>query len=292
MNRLGYLIGEGFRSIFKHGFMSFATVAIIMACLLIMGSMTLVSLNIDALIDALEDQNEVVAFVDEEMSDEAAQNLGTTIRSLDNIQSAEYVSRYEAMQNFMGNYDAGLMEGIDYTVFRNRYVLQLIDIADMAGTKQMLESLPGIVKVNAHLDYADSFVRIRNIVTVVSFVLIGILFLISLFIMNNTIKLATVSRKEEIAIMKMVGASNAFIRLPFVIEGLILGITGSLLAFVAQWGVYNVLCRKLTESFADGYLTFVSFNSVSVYMLCLFAGIGVVIGVMGGTNAIRNYLKV
>lgn len=292
MNRLGYLISEGFRSIFKHGFMSFATVAIIMACLIIMGSMTLVSLNIDALIDTLEDQNEVVAFVDETLADEAAQNLAPTIQSLDNIQSVRYVSRYDAMQNFMGNYDSGLMEGIDYTVFRNRYVIQLTDIARMSETKQMLESLPAIAKVNAHLDYAESFVRIRNIVTVVSFALIGILFLISLFIMNNTIKLATVSRKDEIAIMKMVGASNSFIRLPFVIEGLILGVTGSLLAFVSQWGIYNVLCRKLTESFSDGYLSFVSFNSVSQYMLTLFVALGVAIGVLGGVNAIRNYLRV
>lgn len=292
MSRLGYLFGEGFRGIFKHGFMSFATVAIIMACLIIMGSMMLLSLNIDALIDDLENQNEVVAFVDEELTDEAAQNLGISILALDNISAADFVSREEAMTNFMGNYDNGLMEGIDSTVFRNRYVLQLVDIASMADTKVQLENITGIAKVNAHLDYAESFVKVRNIVTVVSFVLIGILALVSLFIMNNTIKLATFSRKEEIAIMKMVGASNSFIRLPFIIEGLILGITGSLLAFVAQWGVYNLLCTKLADSFAEGYMNFVPFDSVSTYMLTLFVGLGVVIGALGGVNAIRNYLKV
>lgn len=292
MSRFVYLISEGFRGIFKHGFMSFATVAIIMACLIIMGSMTLVSLNIDALIDDLENQNEVVAFVDEDLTDEAASNLAPTISGLGNIASARFVSRYEAMDNFMGNYDSALMEGIDSDVFRNRYVIQLMDIAGMAETKTNLENLPGIAKVNAHLDYAESFVKVRNIVSVVSFVLIGILFLISLFIMNNTIKIATFSRKEEIAIMKMVGASNAFIRLPFVIEGLILGITGALLAFVAQWGVYNSLCTRLAESFSDGYLSFVPFGSVSNYMLVMFLAIGVAIGALGGVNAIRKYLKV
>ena len=292
MNRLGYLFGEGFRGIFKHGFMSFATVAIIMACLIIMGSMTLVSLNIDALIDELENQNEVVAFIDEDLTDEAAQSIGATLSGLNNIASAKYVSRQDAMQNFMGNYDSGLMEGIDSGVFRNRFVLQLVDIALMAQTKADLENLPGIAKVNAHLDYAESFVKVRNIVTVVSFVLIGILFLISLFIMNNTIKLATFSRKEEISIMRMVGASNAFIRLPFIIEGLILGVTGSLLAFVAQWGIYDSLCAKLSESFAQGYMNFVRFGSVSIYMLSLFLILGVAIGALGGVNAIRNYLKV
>lgn len=292
MSRLGYLFSEGFRGIFKHGFMSFATVAIIMACLIIMGSMTLVSLNIDALIDDLENQNEVVAFVDEELTDEAARNIGGSITGLDNITSAKFVSREEAMNTFMGNYDSALMEGVDVSVFRNRYVLQLVDIARMAETKTDLENLPGITKVNAHLDYADSFVKVRNIVTAVSFVLIGILFLVSLFIMNNTIKLATFSRKEEIGIMKMVGASNSFIRLPFIIEGLILGVTGALLAFVAQWGVYNLLCRKLAESFAEGYMNFVPFGSVSTYMLTFFVALGVLIGALGGVNAIRNYLKV
>ena len=292
MSRLGYLFSEGFRGIFKHGFMSFATVAIIMACLIIMGSMTLVSLNIDALIDELENQNEVVAFIDEELTDEAARNIGGSITGLDNISSAKFVSREEAMKTFMGNYDSGLMEGVDVSVFRNRYVLQLVDIARMAETKTALENVPGITKVNAHLDYADSFVKVRNIVTAVSFVLIGILFLVSLFIMNNTIKLATFSRKEEIGIMKMVGASNTFIRLPFVIEGLILGIFGSLLAFLAEWGIYNGLMNKLNESFNLSFLNIVPFSQVQRPVLMFFVAIGVLVGAFGGVNAIRNYLKV
>ena len=292
MNKLGYLFAEGFRNIFKHGFMSFATIAIIVACLIIMGSMMLLSLNVDSLITTLEDQNEVVAFVDESFSDEAAENLLAAVKNLDNISYAKFVNRSEAMENFMGNYDSSLMEGIDASVFRNRFVIQLTDIASMAKTKADLESISGIVKVNAHLDYADSFVKVRNIVTVVSFVLIGILFLVSLFIKNNTIKLATLGRKEEIAIMRMVGASNSFIKFPFVIEGLILGITGSLLAFVAQWGVYNLLCTRLSESFANGYLNFIRFDTVKINLLALFLAVGVVIGALGGVNAIRKYLKV
>ena len=292
MSRLGYLFGEGFRGIFKHGFMSFASVTIIIACLIIMGTISLLCVNIDTLIDDLEDQNEIVAFIDEDMGEIQAAALEQEIVGTENVASAEFVSREEAMDNFMGNYDAALMEGVDATVFRHRYVIQLDDIAEMAKTKQELETIPGIAKVNAHLDYADSFIKIRNIITVVSFVLIGVLVFVSFFIMSNTIKLATYSRREEIAIMKMVGASNSFIRLPFVIEGLILGLLGSLLAFVIMWGLYNALSSRIISSFSVSFLHIVPFTSVREFVLAGFLAVGILVGAFGGVNAIRNYLKV
>jgi cell division transport system permease protein len=292
MSRIGYLFAEGFRGIFKHGFMSFASVTIIMACLIIMGSVSLLSVNIDALIGDLEDQNEVVALVDETLSDSEAAALQQSISQIDNINTSQFVSREAAMDNFMGNYDASLMEGIDATVFRHRYVIQLTDIAQMAKTKQDLEAIPGIADVKAHLDYADAFITIRNIVTIVSFALIAVLVFVSFFIMSNTIKLATYSRREEIGIMKMVGASNSFIRLPFVIEGLILGLLGSLLAFVIQWALYNTLCNRILEAFPVSFINLVPFASVQDYVLIGFLAVGVVVGAFGGVNAIRNYLKV
>ena len=292
MSRIGYLFAEGFRGIFKHGFMSFASVTIIMACLIIMGSVSLLSVNIDALIGDLEDQNEIVALVDETLSDSEAAALQQVISQTDNINTSQFVSREAAMDNFMGNYDASLMEGIDATVFRHRYVIQLTDIAQMAKTKQDLEAIPGVAEVKAHLDYADAFITIRNIVTVVSFALIAVLVFVSFFIMTNTIKLATYSRREEIGIMKMVGASNSFIRLPFVIEGLILGLLGSLLAFVLQWALYNTLCNRIMEAFPVSFINLVPFASVQDYVLVGFLAVGILVGAFGGVNAIRNYLKV
>ena len=140
--------------------------------------------------------------------------------------------------------------------------------------------------------HADSFIKIRNIITVVSLVLIVVLVFVSFFIMSNTIKLATYSRREEIGIMKMVGASNSFIRTPFVIEGLVLGMLGSLLAFVVQWALYNALCNRITSAFAVSFLHIVPFTSVRVYVLAGFLAVGVIVGTFGGVNAIRNYLKV
>jgi cell division transport system permease protein len=291
--RLGYLIREGFRSITTHGFMSFATVAIIVACLIIMGSVSLLSLNIDALIKDLEDQNEIVVFVDESLSDEAAaRDLQRNIEAVDNVASVQFVSRGEAMDSFMSKYDATLMEGIDEDVFRHRFVVRLNDIALMSKTKADLESIRGVAKVNAHLDYAQSFVTIRNVVSVVSLILIVMLVFVSFFIMSNTIKLATFGRREEIAIMKMVGATNSFIRLPFVVEGLVLGMMGGSIAFLAMWGLYNLVTGQLVGSLTGAFLNVIPFRNYALQVFVVFMGISILVGVFGGMNAIRNYLKV
>ena len=292
-SKITYLLREGFRSIRTHGFMSFASVTIITACLIIMGSIALLSLNIDALIKDLEQQNEVVAFVDDSIEDEAqASALQTSIQQVGNLSSVEFVSRSAAMDSFMSKYDDRLMEGIDETVFRHRFVLHLEDISLMAETKAKLEAIDGIAKVNAHIEYANRFVRVRNIVTVISLILTAVLTFVSFFIMSNTIKLTTYGRREEIAIMKMVGATNAFIRTPFVIEGLILGLLGGFLGFLAVWGLYTALTGNIMNSLTGSFLTLIPFRTVMRPLLVAFLGIGVLIGVFGGVNAIRNYLKV
>ena len=291
LNRSGYLIREGFRSIGTHGFMSFATVTIIMACLIIMGSVTLLSLNIDKVIKDLENQNEVVAFVDESYTEESARALQGAIEGLDNISTVEFVSRTPAFDTFMQSYSTDLAEGLDDQVLRDRYVIHLTDIARMAETKTALEGIGGVAKVKAHLDYARTFITVRNVVSVVSLALIVMLMFVSIFIMSNTIKLATFGRREEIAIMKMVGASNAFIRLPFVVEGLVLGILGGGLGFLAEWGIYEVLTKKLVGSVA-GIFTVVPFAQIALPMLIAYMAISVLIGAFGGVNAIKNYLEV
>ena len=292
LNRSGYLIREGFRSIGTHGFMSFATVTIIMACLIIMGSVTLLSMNIDRLIKDLENQNEVVAFVDDSYTEDSARALQGAIEELDNIASVQFVTRGEAFDSFMQNYTSDLAEGLDDQVLRDRYVIHLTDIARMAETKTELENIEGIAKVKAHLDYAKTFITIRNVVSIVSLALIAMLVFVSIFIMSNTIKLATFGRREEIAIMKMVGASNGFIRLPFVVEGLVLGILGGGLGFLAEWGIYELMTKKIVSSVAGSFLPVIPFDQIALPMFVAYMAIGVFIGAFGGVNAIRNYLDV
>lgn len=292
LNRIGYLIKSGFKSIFSHGLMSFASVTITMACLIIMGSFSLLVVNINSVIDDLEKENEVVAFVDESLSDEDASALQTTLEGIANVSSVEFVTREEAMQSFEADYDKTLFSDLDASVFRNRYVVNLTDISLMADTKSALEGVEGIAKVNAHLEYAKGFITVRNIVSVVSLVLIVLLMAVSLLIMTNTIKLATFTRREEIAIMKMVGAGNGFIRCPFVVEGLVLGVLGGGLAFLLEWGIYTLVCNRIVTGVTGTLISVVAFDTVMWPLFIAYLVIGVLVGVVGGVAAIRNYLKV
>jgi cell division transport system permease protein len=292
-NRTGYYIREGISSIFTHGFMSFASVCIIVACLLIMGSFSLLALNVDGIIDTMESQNQILAYVDENLSEADARALETRIEAIDNVNSAQFVSRDEAMQSFVDSYEnSSLFDGLDSSVFRHRFVIYVDDISLMEQTQTAIANVSGIARVNAHLEISRGFVRIRNIVSAVSVVLVAILFVISLFIMSNTIKLTTFERKDEIAIMKMVGATSSFIRWPFVIEGLILGLIGSLTAFLLQWGVYQLVLGKLVSGSGISFLTVLPFSTVAVPLLIAFGVVGLGVGVIGSLMAIKNYLKV
>ena len=293
LNRYGYLIGEGFRNIFTHGFMSFASVTIIIACLIVMGSFTLLDININQIIEDIGNQNQILAYVDENMTaQEATAQIQTKLESLDNVASVSFVSRAEARKTFLEKYDESYMEGLDEEVFRHRFVIQLVDLSKMDDTTAAIEGVDGIVKVNAPTAFADKFISVRNVVSIVSLVLIAILGFVSLFIMSNTIKLATYGRREEIAIMKMVGASNSFIRCPFVVEGLVLGIAGGGLAFLAQWGLYKALEAKVAQSLAISFVQIVPFTDVWAIVLIAFMAVGILVGAVGGVIAIRNYLKV
>lgn len=292
LNNIGYLIKEGFKGIFKHGFMSFASVTVILACLVVMGVFTMLGININGVISDLEAQNELVAFVDENYTAEEATALESVLLKVTNVSAVEFVSRSQAMTDFKADYEQGLFDEIDETVFRDRYIVHVEDIENTAQTQNGLMQVAGIVKVNAHLEYAEGFIKVRNIVNLISAVLVGILAIVSVFIMSNTIKLATFNRREEIAIMKMVGATNMFIRLPFIIEGLLLGVLGGGLAFGAVWGLYELTCQKLLGGFIGGIVDIVPFSVVMVPLFVVFMGIGVFVGAFGGNIAIRSYLKV
>lgn len=292
LSRLGYLIKSGFTGIFSHGLMSFATVTITMACLIIMGSFGLLVVNINEMIADLESENEVIAFIDENLTEEESRAIEPLIEAVPNVAGAEFMSRAEAMENFQEDYDPELFDSLDESVFRHRYIIHLTDISLTAQTKTDLEAVDGVADVNAHLDYAQGFITARNIVSIVSLALIVILIIVSFFIMTNTIKLATFTRREEIAIMRMVGASNGFIRCPFIVEGLVLGVLGSLLAFIIEWGLYSLLLNRVMGGVASTLISLVPFSAVMWPLLIAFLGVGILVGIFGGSSAIRNYLKV
>ena len=292
--KFSYYIREGVSSIFSHGFMSFASVCIIVACLIIMGSFSLLSVNVSSIIKGFEDENVLLAYVDENLSENDARALQSQVEAVSNVESATFMSRQEAMQEFLGKYeDQSRFENIDASVFRDRYIVYMKDITLTQQTMDDLKNVSGIARVNANLTIAKGLVTVRNIVTGVSVVLVAILLVISLFIMSNTIKLATFERREEIAIMKMVGATNSFIRWPFVFQGFILGLIGSFAAFILQWLIYNLITSKIVGGSGSlGFISTVPFSHAAITLFLVFLLIGFGVGVGGSAMAIRKYLKV
>ena len=293
-NNLGYYIKEGISSVFTHGFMSFASVAIIVACLVIMGSFLLVAMNVNDLIEEAESRNEVLAFVDEALGTEEAIAMESSILAVPNVYSVTFISREAAWATWQEEHaDRDFEgEGLGAEVLRHRYIIVLEDIADMQGTAARLRQVTGIADVVADLDIAAWFVTFRNVISTVFIAIVGVLLIISVFIIANTIKLATFDRREEIAIMRMVGATNWFIRWPFIFQGFILGLTGAVLAFGLQWGIYGILADQIMSLSGGNLITVLSFYSVADLMIMLFVGTGFVVGTIGSAIAIRNYLKV
>lgn len=280
---------------FSHGFMSFAAVGITVACLLIMGTFTLVAVNANAMLEDMESQNQMLAFVDKSLSDAEAQALEKEILAIDNVSNATFISNVDAAKTFRDKYeDDELFQGLPDDNFRHRYAIDLKDIGFMRQTKEALEAIPGIGKgnVNAYEDEAAGFITIRNVAGIVCVVLIAVLFIVSVFIIANTIKLTTFDRRDEIAIMKMVGATNGFIRWPFVYEGFLLGLFSAVIGFFLQWGLYEAVARSVATNDTINLINIVPFESMWEYVAIVFAAAGMLIGVGGSLSAIRKFLQV
>ena len=289
----GYFISEGFRSIFSHGLMSFAAVCMIVACLLIMGSFSLVAINADKMHSQAEDENEFLAFIDETYTDAQIQQLQNQVLELDNVDSVTFVTKEEAKDTYLeGHEDDGLYANIPDDVFRDRFSIHVVDLELFEQTVDQVRALPGIANIRAAGELAEGFVTVRNVATVIAVVLVLILAAVSLFIISNTIRLATFARREEIAIMKMCGATNSFVRWPFVFEGLMLGIAGALISFFAQWGIYTAIYRAVVANGAIGMFPLITFTDIWAQVLGIFMLAGALIGACGSGFAIRKFLQV
>ena len=290
-----YFAREGAFSMFNHGFMSFAAIGIMVACMLIMGTFTLVAVNANAMLEDMESQNQMLAFVDKGLSEQEAKALAAELLAVENVSQVTFISNVEAAAAFRERYeDDELFQGLPDENFRHRYAIDLEDIGYMGKTKAALEAVPGIGpgNVSAYEDEAAGFITIRNVAGIVCAVLIAVLFVVSVFIIANTIKLTTFDRRDEIAIMKMVGATNGFIRWPFVYEGFLLGLFSAVIGFFLQWGLYEAVARSVASNDTINLITVVPFETMWTYVAVIFAVAGMVIGVGGSLSAIRKFLQV
>ena len=288
-----YYVREGLSSVFVHGFTSLAAMLVIAACLMITGIFSLVAYNIDLQIRELEGKSEIVIYIDEEVSREDAKALGSRIKKIDTIKTADFVTKEQLFEDYLESLgeDAYVMEELrEDNPLRDSYQITMKDVSLHKETVEELEALDGVAASSSMQEVSDRLIQIRKVVNLISVTLVALLGAVSVFIIANTVKLAMFARKEEIAVMKMVGATNHFIRAPFVVEGMFLGMCAALLAFFVQWGVYAYVTKQLAEGTA--ILTMVSFGTVWQPVLGLMLAAGLVLGVGGSVITIRRFLKV
>ena len=293
INNFFYLIKEGVKGIFKHGFMSFAAVCVTVACLLIVGSFSILMYNVNIMVEDLNQTNEVLAYVDSSFTEAEAKSIGTKINMIDNVLQADFISREEALQKFVSDHQEDeAFSGVEAEDLRHRFRVILEDNAYIKQTAAAIDDLPGVVKVRAEYELAQGFSTLQQVLQLVSTAIIAVLLVVSLLIISNTVKLAMYDRKDEIAIMKMVGATNGFIRLPFIVEGFTLGMVGAALAFGMEWGLYDALVAEIAEVDALQLFNFVPFQHVLIPMIGTFAFAGLFVGIVGSWTSIRKFMNV
>ncbi len=291
---LAYFWSEGIHNIFLNGFMSFAAVSIILACLLITGSMTLISYNIDLNIKNLQDDSEIMLYIDESFTSSEARAMEQDLLAVDNVRTVEFQSKEESLEDLrdqLGEDDA-ILDGYNSNnnFMRDGYRITLDDISLANQTGQALGQITGVANVVINEDTLDMLVRAQQVFRIVSITLIAALGTISIFIISNTVKLAMLARRREIAIEKMVGATNWFIRWPFVVEGMLLGLVAGGLAALAQWGIYEKLLTTVTGAIPA--FTMAEFHEFGWILVAIFLGSGVIIGVGGAILSMRRFLDV
>ena len=294
LTNLGYLLKEGVKGIFTHGFMSFAAVCVTVACLLIVGSFSILVYNVNIMVEELNQTNEILAYVDETLSEADAKSVGTKINMIDNVLRSDFIPREQALESFIEDHqdEEESFSGLDATDLRHRFRVILEDNRLIEQTDADLRAIPGVVKTHAEYELAQGFSTIQDVLHIVSLGIIAVLLAVSLLIISNTVKLAMYDRKEEIGIMKMVGATNAFIRLPFVVEGFTLGMLGAALAFGSEWVMYDTMIEKISEVDALQLFKFVPFQELLIPMIVTFAATGMFVGIVGSWTAIRKFMNV
>ena len=284
INNIGYLIKEGVRGIFLHGFMSFAAIIVTVACLLIVGSFSCLVYNVNRMVADLNKTSEVLA---------EARSVGTQLNSIDNVFNATFKSREDALADFIADHEGDeAFSGIEATDLRHRFIVELEDNRLMEQTVQEIQGIAGVAKVNAPYELAEGFSMLQDVLQIASIAVISVLLLVSLLIISNTVKIAMHERQDEIAIMKMVGATNGFIRLPFVVEGFTLGMVGSGAAFGLLWLLYDLLLDRLEVVDTLKLFQFEPFQNLMFPMAMTFLAAGVFVGVVGSWTSIRRFLDV
>lgn len=288
-----YLTKEGARNLWSNRLMSVASVAVLTSCLMLIGIAFMLFVNINAALKDVQDQNVIMVYIDENATEDDISAVGQDIRMTSDVESAEYVSKEEAFKKqleSMGE-DAKLMEGLGENPLPNAYQVYLKSLDHYDTVLKNLESVEHVSSVRGNTDLANQVKKMRRSVTIVSSGIVIMLLAVSLFIIANTIRVTMYNRRLEISIMKAVGATNWFIRWPFIVEGAIIGVISGALAELCVYGIYTMTIKSVGNMFSILGGTVVPFSQYAYSMLLGFILIGVLAGVIGSIVSMSRYLK-
>ncbi|HNR04629.1 MAG TPA: permease-like cell division protein FtsX [Bacillota bacterium] len=291
-----FFIREGFRSLKRNSTMSAAAITSVIAALLVIGIFFIIVINIDYAATKLESQIEMMVYLEDGLSENIIDTMETEIRSINGVKSVEFISKDTALSNLEKNWgeNSYLLEGLEGdNPLPDAFLITLSDPSDASGVALSVSSISNIEKVVYGKEELAKLLNATYVMRMSSVVIILILLFISIFIIANTIKLTLYARRREIGIMKYVGATDWFVRMPFIIEGIVVGMIGAVVSTVIL-GVGYYYCSGLVKNQMIGFMSIslIPFNQIIVSMVILLIIVGVVIGAVGSLISVRKFIKV
>lgn len=292
-----HIVKEGAINSYRNKLMSLASIAIVVATLMIFGVFLLVVYNIDFNINIIGEQPQLQVFCYPMLDNTQLRFVEDGIKGNEMIASYEKVTKAQALKKMEENLgkDSKVMEGYDESIFPVSFIIKLKDNSQSKEVVKVLEATSGVEKVSYSQDTIEFISKVSYWVKLISMLMVAILLLISVFIISNTIKLTVFARRKEINIMKYIGATDWFIRWPFVVEGVIIGVIGAIFAFVIASYGYNTIEGKFTQDLLTldmDLLKMLRINDVWFQLMSSFLVIGVVVGAIGSFLSIRRHLRV
>lgn len=295
-NRFGYLIGEGFSNVFKNKKSTGASLMIMCATMIIFGIFLMLSENINHFVDDIKSEQGFQVFLKTDATDEEIQEVGDKIRQIDAVSTVEFKDKeyaYNFMKEKFGE-SADLLEGYGYDFYSTSYIVTLTDLRLSKDVQNQISQFDNVKKIQSSDETVTTLLSVANGIKIVTAVILVLLVIISIFIISNTIKLTVHARRKEISIMKYVGATNNFIRWPFIVEGMIIGILASIISIIIVGGAYSVLAEQAVNSsfMLKIGLNLLSFKDMISSIIVVYMLLGIGIGALGSVISMRKYLKV
>lgn len=297
-NNVTYLIKRGISSVWKNFVMSFACFCVLAVSLVLVSCTALMMINVNIVMGNIEDTNEITIYLQDGVTAEQVQHIGDVLKNNKNLMEVRYYSKEQALEDFrkdMGEYSA-LLDLLEDNPMPETYLARIAELSKIHTTVDAIESIEGVEQVKAAYQFAGVLVNIRNTFTIILLCLLAAMITVSIIIVINSIKSSVFTRRNEISIMKYVGATNAFIKWPFFVEGTFIGI----LAGAAAWGATWIICDSIYSLFtADialwtmfGFYGMIPFGSIMWIVLAADCAAGALLGALGSVISTNKYLRV